>query len=199
MMCLPMPQDEKNLAWLDLEMTGLDPEKDVILEIATVVTDSELRVLAEGPCLSVHQPPEVLQGMDPWCVEQHGKSGLTERVRESEVSLAEAQARTLEFVAAYCPARKAPLCGNTIGQDRRFLVKYMPRLHDYFHYRSIDVSSVKELVWRWYPEAQYVYAKTKQHEALADIHESIAELSHYRRAVFKPRAAEGAPGGASVP
>lgn len=177
--------DEKNLVWLDLEMTGLDPETCTIIEIATIVTDSQLKILAEGPSLAVHQSDEVLSAMDPWCVEQHGKSGLTQRVRESRVTMQEAQARTLEFLSAYCLQGKSPLCGNTIGQDRRFLVKYMPILHDFFHYRSIDVSTVKELVQRWYPESKYVYTKTKQHEALADIRESIAELQHYRRTVFR--------------
>ena len=180
-------QDERNLLWLDLEMTGLDPDKDTILEIATVATDSELKPLADGPCLAVHHGDAVLSQMDPWCVEQHGKSGLTERVRKSRVTLEEAQARTLEFVARWCPEKKVPLCGNTIGQDRRFLVRYMPRLHDYFHYRSIDVSTVKELVSRWYPGDKYTYSKTKQHQALEDIRESIAELQHYRKNVFKPR------------
>ena len=178
-------QDERNLAWLDLEMTGLMPETDTILEIATIVTDSQLNVLAEGPVMAIHQPAAMLDGMDPWCVEQHGKSGLTQRCRRSTITLAQAQARTVEFISRWCPERKAPLCGNTIGQDRRFLVKYMPVLHDYFHYRSIDVSTVKELVARWYPSSKYVYAKSKQHEALADIRESIAELTHYRSSVFR--------------
>ncbi len=143
----PMPpSEERLLVWLDLEMTGLEPDRDVIMEIATVVTDSDLNVLAEGPCLAVHQPDAVLDTMDPWCIEQHGKSGLTQRCRESKVSALDAQARTLEFLAKWCAPGKSPLCGNTIGQDRRFLVKYMPRLHDFFHYRSIDVSSIKELV-----------------------------------------------------
>ncbi len=177
--------DEKNLVWLDLEMTGLDPERDTIIEIATIVTDSQLKVLAEGPSLAVHQSEAVLAAMDPWCVEQHGKSGLTERVRRSTVTMASAQARTVEFLARWCPPGKAPLCGNTIGQDRRFLVRFMPILHDFVHYRSIDVSTIKELVSRWYPGDKYVYSKNKQHEALADIRESIAELSHYRRTVFK--------------
>ncbi|UPT75862.1 MAG: oligoribonuclease [Elusimicrobiota bacterium] len=177
--------DEKNLVWLDLEMTGLDPEKDVILEIATVVTDGELKVLAEGPCLAIHQSDDVLTGMDPWCVEQHGKSGLTQRCRDSKVTALDAQARTLEFLSPWCAPGKSPLCGNTIGQDRRFLVRYMPRLHDYFHYRSIDVSSIKELVARWYPESKYVYSKSKQHLSLADVHESIDELRHYKKTVFK--------------
>jgi oligoribonuclease len=178
-------QDERNLAWLDLEMTGLDPANDVIMEIATIVTDSELNVLAEGPVMAIHQPDSILDHMDPWCIEQHGKSGLTDRCRRSAISVEQAQARSVEFIAAWCPERKAPLCGNTIGQDRRFLVKYMPVLHEYFHYRSIDVSTVKELVARWYPAHKYVYTKTKQHEALADIRESIAELTHYRKAVFR--------------
>lgn len=181
---MPTPQD-KNLVWLDLEMSGLDPLKDVVLEIATVVTDSQLEVLAEGPCLAIHQSNEVLDHMDPWCIEQHGKSGLTQRCRDSKVTVLDAQARTLEFLAARCQPGKSPLCGNTIGQDRRFLVKYMPRLNDFFHYRSIDVSSIKELVLRWYPEAKYEYSKTKQHLSLADVHESIDELRHYRKTVFK--------------
>ncbi len=178
-------RDEKNLVWLDLEMTGLEPERDTIIEIATVVTDSELKVLAEGPVLAIHQSEEVLAGMDPWCVDQHGKSGLTERVRLSGVSMAEAEEKTLAFLALWCPPKTAPLCGNTIGQDRRFLVKYMNRLHEFFHYRSIDVSTVKELVQRWYLGDKYVYSKTKQHEALEDVRESIRELQHYRKTVFK--------------
>jgi oligoribonuclease len=178
-------QDEKNLAWMDCEMTGLDPERDTIMEIATIVTDSQLNVLAEGPVLCIKHSKEVLDNMDPWCVDQHGKSGLTQRCLESNVTAAEAQARCIEFLSKFCPEKKAPLCGNTIGQDRRFLVKYMPVLHDFFHYRSIDVSTVKELVQRWYPEHKYVYAKSKQHEALADIRESISELQHYRKTVFK--------------
>jgi len=176
---------EQNLVWMDMEMTGLDPEKDLILEIATVITDSELRELAEGPCLAVHQSDEVLAGMDPWCVEHHGRSGLTERVRRSAVTVADAQARTLEFVGRWCPVGKAPLCGNTIGQDRRFLARYMPLLQNFFHYRSIDVSTLKELVQRWYPGRKYCYSKNKQHQALSDIRESIAELTHYRNTVFK--------------
>ncbi len=177
--------DDRNLVWLDLEMTGLEPEKDFILEIATVVTDSELNVLAEGPCLAIRQSDEVLEGMDAWCVDQHGKSGLTQRCRESRSSVLDAQARTLEFLLQWCATGKSPLCGNTIGQDRRFLVKYMPRLNDFFHYRSIDVSSIKELVLRWYPDSKYVYSKSKAHLSLQDVQESIAELIHYRKTVFR--------------
>jgi oligoribonuclease len=168
--------DDRNLVWLDMEMTGLEPERDLILEIATVVTDSELRILAEGPCLAVHQSDEILETMDPWCVEQHGKSGLTQRCRESRYTVLDAQARTIEFLAPWCAPGKS---------DRRFLVKYMPRLHDFFHYRSIDVSSIKELVQRWYPDAKYVYSKSKQHLSLEDVRESIAELQHYRKTVFR--------------
>ena len=177
--------DETNLVWLDLEMTGLEPERDTIIEIATIITNSDLKVLAEGPSLAVHQADAILEAMDPWCVEQHGKSGLTQRVRKSSVTMEQAEVATLEFLKLWIPARKIPLCGNTIGQDRRFLVKYMPRLHDYFHYRSVDVSTVKELVQRWYPDAQHTYDKAKQHEALADIRESIRELAYYRKTVFK--------------
>lgn len=178
---------ERNLAWLDLEMTGLNPECDKILEIATIVTDGELNVIAEGPCLAVHQPDDVLNEMDPWCVDTHGRSGLSERARRSTVNAAEAERLTLDFLKMHLSPGKAPLCGNTIGQDRRFLVRYMPTLHDFFHYRSIDVSSVKELVQRWYPDVKRVPAKPNAHEALEDIRESIRELDFYRQAVFKPR------------
>ena len=177
--------DDKNLVWLDLEMTGLEPDRDVVLEIATIVTDGELNILAEGPCLAIHQEDEILDNMDPWCVDQHGKSGLTQRCRDSRYTEMDAQARTLEFLSKWCAPGKSPLCGNTIGQDRRFLVKYMPRLHDFFHYRSVDVSSIKELVSRWYPDSKYTYSKNKQHLSLEDVKESIAEMVHYRKTVFK--------------
>jgi len=180
---MPTP-DEKNLIWLDLEMTGLEPEKDLILEIATVVTDSELKVLAEGPCLAIHQSDDVLERMDLGCVEQHGKSGLTQRCR-SRARPCSTPRPAPSSSSPVVPSRQVALCGNTIGQDRRFLVKYMPRLSDFFHYRSIDVSSIKELVLRWYPDSKYSYSKSKQHLSLADVHESIAELAHYRKTIFR--------------
>lgn len=181
-----VPQvDEKNLVWLDLEMTGLEPETDQIMEIATIVTDSELNVLQEGPSLTIHLPDSVLDHMDPWCIDQHGRSGLTDKVRRSKISLEQAEEQTVAFLAGFCPPQNSPLCGNTIGQDRRFIVKYMPALNEFLHYRSIDVTSIKELVKRWYPEDKYEYPKTNQHQALEDIRSSIEELRHYRRTVFK--------------
>jgi oligoribonuclease len=180
-----MTKKESRLAWLDLEMTGLHPETDTIMEIATIVTDKDLHVLAEGPVYAIHHTNAALKAMDPWCVEQHGKSGLSDRCRKSKVTLAQAEKGTLEFLKKHIPAKKIPLCGNTIGQDRRFLVKYMPALNDYLHYRSVDVSTVKELVKRWYPESKHVSGKVKMHEALEDIRESIRELMHYRKTVFK--------------
>ncbi len=178
-------QSETNLAWLDLEMTGLDPEKDIILEIATIVTDSELNLIAEGPVIAIRQSEHALALMDTWCRETHSKSGLIDRVRSSTIEVLEAQARTLEFIAKYCPRRKIPLCGNTIGQDRRFLARYMPILNEFFHYRSVDVSTVKELVARWYPDKKYEHQKNKKHQALEDIRESISELAYYRKTIFK--------------
>ncbi len=183
-----MPEDRKNprnLVWIDLEMTGLDPDRDSILEIATIITDSELATLAEGPVLALAQPPGVLERMDPWCVEHHGASGLTRRVRESSVTMQEAEERTLEFIRKFCPERAAPLCGNSIHQDRRFLSRQMPRLNAYLHYRIIDVSSVKELVERWYPGEYVRFGKKKHHLALDDIRESIAELAEYRKVYFR--------------
>lgn len=173
------------LAWMDLEMTGLDPDKDTILEIATILTDNELNVVAEGPCLTIRHSEAQLAAMDPWCVDQHGKSGLAEKARKSTITLDEAEKLTYEFVKAHLPERKAPLCGNTIWQDRRFLAKHMPRLHEYFHYRSIDVSTIKELVQRWYPASQFIYPKAKRHMALDDIKESIQEMAYYRKTIFK--------------
>ncbi len=171
------------LVWMDLEMTGLDPEIDTILEIATIITDGQLNVVAEGPNLAVHQPDSVLDAMNDWCKQHHGDSGLTERVRNSNISLAEAEKLTFDFVRAYVPERSSPLCGNSIHQDRRFLVRYMPVLEAYLHYRNIDVSTLKELVSRWYPGLP-MPAKRGDHLALADIRESIHELQFYRKRVF---------------
>jgi oligoribonuclease len=178
-------QDAKNLVWIDLEMTGLDPEKDSVLQIATVVTDSELGIVAEGPVIEIRHSLEELERMDPWCVQHHAASGLARRCAESRFTVGEAEALTLEFVRRYCPEGRAPLCGNSVHQDRRFLARYMPRLNAYFHYRIIDVSSVKELVQRWYPREPGV-AKRKTHLALEDIRDSIQELAEYRKRYFKP-------------
>ncbi|MBP9956064.1 oligoribonuclease [Geopseudomonas guangdongensis] len=178
-------QNPQNLIWIDLEMTGLEPDSDVILEIATIVTDAQLNVLAEGPSLVVHQSDAVLDGMNPWCIEQHGKSGLTQRVRESRIDTAEAEARTLEFLRQWVPERSSPMCGNSIGQDRRFLVRYMPRLEAFFHYRNLDVSTIKELAARWAPAVKDGFTKDSSHLALDDIRDSIAELKYYREHLFK--------------
>jgi oligoribonuclease len=169
-------------------MTGLDPEQHVLLEIATIITDNSLRVIAEGPVLAIRQPKSELLRMDAWCVRTHTGSGLLQRVREDGVSVAEAEKQTLKFLRRYCRARTSPLCGNSIGQDRRFLVKYMPKLHDFFHYQSIDVSTVKQLVNRWYGPKYRAPDKTEMHLALQDIRESVSELAFYRDKVFiKPR------------
>ncbi|MGS2721811.1 oligoribonuclease [Paraglaciecola aestuariivivens] len=179
-----MPINNDNLVWIDMEMTGLEPDTDVVLEIATIVTDKELNILAEGPVLAIHQSDEVLNGMDQWCIDTHGKSGLTERCRNSTVTEQQAVEQTIAFLQDYVEAGKSPLCGNTIGQDRRFLVKYMPQLEAYFHYRNIDVSTVKELVRRWKPELLDGFHKKGVHLALDDIRESIAEMVYYRQHVF---------------
>ena len=175
---------EQNLVWIDMEMTGLDPETCVVLEIATIVTDAQLNILAEGPVIAVHQPDDILDNMDPWCIDTHGKTGLTARCRASTINEAQAAQQTIAFLEQYVPAGKSPLCGNTIGQDRRFMVKYMPELEDYFHYRSIDVSTIKELAARWKPEIPKGFKKKNVHLALDDIRESIAELQYYREKVF---------------
>lgn len=168
------------LVWMDLEMTGLDPERDVILEIATIVTDGNLNVIAEGPVLAVHQPDVLLDAMDEWNTKTHGNSGLTERVRNSTTDTRAAELATLEFLRPYVKAGASPLCGNSIHQDRRFLVKYMPELEAYMHYRNIDVSTVKELAKRWKPAVVSSFQKQGSHQALDDIRESIAEMLHYR-------------------
>ncbi|WP_448212650.1 oligoribonuclease [Colwellia sp. MEBiC06753] len=180
-----MSVSDTNLVWLDLEMTGLEPSVDVILEIATIVTDSQLNILAEGPVFAIKQSDEVLDNMSPWCIEHHGKSGLTERCRNSQVDLATATAQTIEFISQYVPKGKSPMCGNSIGQDRRFINKYMAEFEDYFHYRNLDVSTVKELARRWKPEVLDKVVKTGAHLALDDIRESIAELKVYQEHFFK--------------
>ena len=176
-----MTNQNLNLIWIDLEMTGLDPLQERIIEIATVVTDSELNVVAEGPSIAINQSEKLLQAMDEWNTNQHGKSGLTEKVRKSSVTEAQAEAATLEFLKQWVPEGVSPMCGNSIGQDRRFLVRYMPELADYFHYRNLDVSTLKELVKRWKPELINGFNKKGSHLAMDDIYDSIKELAYYRK------------------
>lgn len=176
--------NDDNLIWIDLEMTGLSPENDVIIEIATIVTDADLQILAEGPVYAIYQPDEILAGMDEWNTQQHGKSGLTERVRNSDVDTAKAEADTIAFLKQWVPAGKSPMAGNSICQDRRFLANHMPALEKYFHYRNLDVSSVKELARRWQPGVLEGLTKSGAHLALDDIKDSIAELKHYRATFF---------------
>src|SRR5688572_19556054 len=175
-----MAQDPNNLIWIDMEMSGLNPETDRILEVAIVITTSQLDVVAEAPVLVVHQPDAVLDVMDDWNKGTHGKSGLIDRVKASTLSDAEAEAQMLAFLAEYVPPKLSPICGNSVHQDRRFLVRYMPKLEDYFLYRNLDVSTLKELARRWKPEVMAGLTKHGKHEALADIHESINELRYYR-------------------
>ena len=178
-----MPQSENNLIWLDLEMTGLNPEQDRIIEIATVITDGQLNLLAEGPVMALNQPETVLAAMDDWNMDQHTRSGLLQRVRSSAYSEADAERLTLEFLRKYVPEGVSPMCGNTIYQDRRFLSRYMPELEEYFHYRNLDVSTVKELVKRWTDNPD-PFPKESTHLALNDIRDSIEELRHYRKLYF---------------
>lgn len=178
-------QNPQNLIWIDLEMTGLDPDRDVIIEMATIVTDSDLNVLAEGPVIAIHQSDEILAGMDEWNTRIHGQSGLTQRVRESRIDTAQAEAMTLEFLEKWVPKGKSPICGNSICQDRRFLYRRMPKLEAYFHYRNLDVSTLKELAARWAPQVRDSFKKGGVHLALDDIRESIAELRHYREHFIK--------------
>lgn len=182
------------LAWMDLEMTGLEPSRDVIVEIATLITDDELNIVAEGPDLVVHQPDDVLAIMDPFVVEMHKRSGLLPAIKASSITLEDAGAQTLAFIKQYVPEpRSVPLCGNSIGTDRRFLAAYLPDIENYLHYRSVDVSSVKELVRRWYPQVRSERPrKAGQHRALDDIRESVNELRYYRDKVFLPRVTPGA-------
>lgn len=174
------------LVWIDLEMTGLKPDTDSIIEIATVVTDRELNLISDGPVLAIHQPDEVLARMDDWNQRQHSSSGLLARVRASRTSVAEAQQRTLEFLAALVNGGSSPMCGNSICQDRRFLARCMPELECFFHYRNLDVSTLKELARRWAPAVAESFVKQGAHLAHADIHESIRELRHYRARLFAP-------------
>jgi oligoribonuclease len=181
-----MPQHPDNLAWIDLEMTGLQPDSDRIIEIATVVTDRDLNVLAEGPVIAVHQSEAVLSGMDAWNVRTHGASGLTERVRASRIDEAAAEQATVAFLEEWVARGVSPMCGNSICQDRRFLARYMPALERHFHYRNLDVSTVKELARRWAPAVLAGVVKGDAHQALDDVHDSIRELRHYRATFLRP-------------
>lgn len=180
-----MAQDTNSLVWLDMEMTGLEPDRDRIIEIAMIVTDVNLNLIAESPVIAVHQSEAVLDAMDDWNKNTHGKSGLIERVRASTINEAAAEALYLEWMAEYVPKRTTPMCGNTIGQDRRFMARYMPTLEAYFHYRNLDVSTLKELARRWNPAVFEGVKKSGAHTALEDIRESIDELKHYRANFLK--------------
>ncbi|MGC3964589.1 MAG: oligoribonuclease [Rhodocyclaceae bacterium] len=175
-----MAQDQNHLVWVDMEMTGLEPERDRIIEIAMIVTNSRLEVVAEAPVIVVHQPDSVLDTMDEWNKNTHGRSGLIDKVRASTTDEPTAEAQLLEWMRQYVPSRTTPMCGNSIGQDRRFMVRYMPQLEAYFHYRNLDVSTLKELARRWAPAMASGFVKRGAHTALADIQESIAELAYYR-------------------
>jgi len=180
-----MAQNPDNLIWIDLEMTGLEPLTDRVIEIATIVTDSQLNILAEGPVIAIHQNDAVLDAMDEWNTRQHGSSGLTQRVRESRVDEAQAAAMTIAFLSEYLPPRSSPMCGNSICQDRRFLARWLPELEAFFHYRNLDVSTLKELARRWRPEIMNGFKKSASHLAMDDIRESIGELQYYRAQLFK--------------
>ncbi|EZP48393.1 oligoribonuclease [Delftia sp. NA_296.1] len=188
--CIPVPAEpgtsitlaksDLNLVWLDCEMTGLQPDTDRIIEIAVVVTSPDLAIRIEGPVFAIHQADALLDGMDAWNKGTHGRSGLIDRVKASTTSEADAEAALIKFLSQYVPKAKAPLCGNSIGQDRRFMERYMPKLNNFFHYRNVDVSTLKELARRWKPDAYASFKKAQRHTALADVHESIDELAHYR-------------------
>jgi len=180
-----MPQNQNNLAWLDMEMTGLDPNADRIIEVALVVTDSELTTVAEAPVLVVRQPDAVLAAMDAWNKATHARSGLIDRVKASALTEADVETRMIDFLREHVPENTSPMCGNSICQDRRFLARWMPRLEAYFHYRNLDVSTLKELCKRWKPDVAKGFNKASKHEALADIHESIDELKYYREHFLK--------------
>ena len=180
-----LKKSDQNLVWLDCEMSGLDPEKERLLEIAVVVTGPDLTPVIDGPVLVIHQSDAVLDAMDAWNKGTHGRSGLIDKVKASTLDEAAAEQQLLEFIAKYIPRSGSPMCGNTIGQDRRFLVKFMPKLEAYFHYRNLDVSTLKELAKRWKPSAYSAFKKQQAHTALADVHESIEELAHYREHFLK--------------
>ncbi|MGR9013819.1 MAG: oligoribonuclease [Gammaproteobacteria bacterium] len=180
-----MAQDSSHLIWIDLEMTGLEPDTDSIIEIATIVTDKDLAILAQGPVLAVHQSDAALAAMDDWNQHHHGQSGLIERVKASTIDAAEAERQTITFLRQWVPENTSPICGNSVGQDRRFLYRYMPKLEAYFHYRNIDVSTLKELAARWAPEVKEGFKKQSSHQALDDIIESIEELRYYREHFIK--------------
>ena len=182
---VPLAKSDQNLVWIDCEMSGLDPEKVRLLEIAVVITGPHLQPRIEGPVLVIHQEEALLSGMDAWNKGTHGKSGLIDKVRASNLSEAQAEQQLLDFIARYVPKNASPLCGNTISQDRRFLVKYMPKLEAWLHYRNLDVSTLKELAKRWKPAAYSSFKKAQSHTALADVHESIEELVHYREHLLK--------------
>jgi len=180
-----MAVDENNLIWIDLEMTGLEPQQDQIIEIATVVTDANLKILAQGPVVAIHQPDEALRAMDDWNTRHHAASGLTQRVQQSSSNMGDAERETLEFLRAYVAPGKSPMCGNSICQDRRFMARCMPELEAYFHYRNLDVSSIKELVMRWSPELAKGFKKSSTHLALDDTRDSIREMLYYREHFFR--------------
>ena len=180
-----MAVDKKHLIWIDLEMTGLDTLNDTIIEIATIVTDSELNILAEGPVFAIHTPDIVLNSMDDWNTRQHGQSGLIDRIRRSNVTMAQAETETIAFLSKYVESGRSPMCGNSICQDRRFLARQMPTLERFFHYRNLDVSTVKELAYRWRPDILSSFEKKGSHLALDDIRDSIRELRHYKEHFFK--------------
>jgi len=180
-----MPKDNTHLVWIDMEMTGLKPDSDRIIEIALVVTDKDLNLVEEGPVLAVHQPDEVLAGMDKWNQSTHGRSGLIDRVKASVLDEVTAEKAMLKFMKKHVPGRSSPMCGNSICQDRRFLARYMPTLEAWFHYRNLDVSTLKELAKRWKPVVLTGFEKENKHTALADIYESIAELKHYRESFIR--------------
>ncbi|MDD5275610.1 MAG: oligoribonuclease [Methylovulum sp.] len=181
-----MAQDSSHLIWIDLEMTGLNPDTDLIIEIATIVTDKDLNILAQGPVLAVHQPAEALAAMDEWNQTHHGQSGLIERVKASTIDASLAEQLTIGFLQQWVPGNTSPICGNSIGQDRRFLYRHMPKLEAYFHYRNLDVSTLKELAARWAPAIKEGFSKESKHQALDDIIDSIEELRYYREYFIAP-------------